>query len=108
MRFEWDSHCARFPVPFAKLLEPGSNDQRTALAAGWPADCIKITVHKDSGEPRFGWKMVEPGSGDVRRIQRRQGAPATQGAEATESAAVAAPAAEQRECPGCGGNPALQ
>ena len=32
MRFRLHAYCARFAVPFAKLLEPGSNDQRTALA----------------------------------------------------------------------------
>ena len=60
------------------------NARRAGVAAGVPADCIKITVHKSDGEVRFGWKEVEPGCGDSRRLQRRQGAPATQGAAATE------------------------
>lgn len=33
IRFKLDLHWARFAVPFAKLLEPGSNDQRTVLCS---------------------------------------------------------------------------
>src|SRR5690606_11435756 len=31
MKFKLDAHRTRFAVPFARLLEPGSNDQQTAL-----------------------------------------------------------------------------
>lgn len=53
------------------------NARRAGVAAGVPAERIKITVHKGDGEVRFGWKEVEPSSGDTGRAQRRQGAPAT-------------------------------
>lgn len=56
------------------------NARRAGVAAGVPADRIKITIHKSNGEVRFGWKAMEPGSGDTRRVQRRQGAATTQGA----------------------------
>lgn len=61
------------------------NARRAGVAAGVPADRIKITVQKDNGEVRFGWKEVEPGCGDSKRLQRQQGAPATQGAAAIET-----------------------
>lgn len=61
------------------------NARRAAVAAGVPADRIKITVHKHDGEVRFGWKEVEPGCGDAGRLQPRKGAPATQAAAASET-----------------------
>lgn len=84
------------------------NARRAGVEAGVPRERIKITVHKSDGEVRFGWKEVDPGSGDTGRVQRRRAAPATPTAAATESAAVAAPAAEQYECPLCGGDPSSQ
>lgn len=61
------------------------NARRAGVAAGIPTERIKITVHKNGGEVRFGWKDVEPGSSDTEWLQRRPGAPATNGAAAIET-----------------------
>lgn len=58
------------------------NARRAGVAAGVPRERIKITVHKSDDEVRFGWKELDPGSGDKRRPQRRGGAAATPAASA--------------------------
>ncbi|MFC3162442.1 hypothetical protein [Ciceribacter thiooxidans] len=61
------------------------NARRAGVAAGVPAERIKITVHKDKGEVRFGWKEKEPDSADTGWLQRRPGATATIPATAPET-----------------------
>jgi hypothetical protein len=64
------------------------NARRAGVAAGVPAERIKITVHKGSGEARFGWKEVDPSNGDMGRVQRRRSARATPTAATPETRAV--------------------
>lgn len=61
------------------------NARRAGVAAGVPTEHIKITVHKSDGKVRFGWKEVDPSSGDTGRPQRRGGAAATPAAKRTEA-----------------------
>jgi hypothetical protein len=61
------------------------NARRAGVAAGVPAERIKITVHKSGGKVRFGWREVDPGtSDDTGQVQRRGGAAATPAAKRTE------------------------
>ena len=44
------------------------NARCAGVAAGVPAERIKITVHKSDGKVRFGWREVDPGTnGDMNR-----------------------------------------
>lgn len=61
------------------------NARRAGVAAGVPRERIKITVHKNDGEVRFGWKEMDPGGDDKRRPQRRGGAAAPPAASAAET-----------------------
>ncbi|WP_413875630.1 hypothetical protein [Albidovulum sp.] len=48
-----DAHCAWFAVPFAKLPEPGSNDQRTALCRLREATIHGLLPHMGVSIARF-------------------------------------------------------
>ncbi|MQB43032.1 hypothetical protein [Rhizobium sp. ICMP 5592] len=61
------------------------NARRAGVEAGVPAERVKITVHKDKGEVRFGWKEKEPDSGVVGWLQQRPGTAANTPAIATET-----------------------
>lgn len=61
------------------------NARRAGVDAGVPAERIKITVHKNNGDVRFGWREKEPDSSDTGWLQRRPVAGATTTAAATET-----------------------
>ncbi|SIQ75388.1 hypothetical protein SAMN05880590_10712 [Rhizobium sp. RU35A] len=61
------------------------NARRAGVAAGVPSERIKITVHKENGEVRFGWKEKETSSGDMGPLQPQHGAPATHAASTPET-----------------------
>ena len=73
------------------------NARRAGIDAGVPVERIKITVHKGNGEVRFGWKEVEPASGDTGRVRRQTPAPATPTASAAETAPT--PPRSERSAP---------
>lgn len=78
------------------------NARRAGVAAGVPAERIKITVHESDGKVRFGWREVDPGSGVTGRPQRRGAAAATPAAKRTEARPPApAQRAHRTEAPPC-------
>lgn len=58
------------------------NARRAGVEAGVPAERIRITVHKNKGEVRFGWKEVAPSS-DTGWLQQRPANSTTLPATAT-------------------------
>lgn len=60
------------------------NARRAGVEAGVQAERIKITVHKNKGEVRFGWKEVAP-SGDTGWLQQRPATSTTLPAAATKT-----------------------
>lgn len=43
----------------SKTYTKRENARRAGVAAGVPAELVEITVHKNGGEVRFGWKAME-------------------------------------------------
>ena len=77
------AHCARFAVPFAKLLEPGSNDQRIGPMP--PERLYEAGAKQGSVAKEFGitgtqlktWRLeIEAfGSAEAKRRQKADAAP---------------------------------
>lgn len=67
-----------------------TNARRAGVAAGIPSEYVEITVHKNGGEVRFGWKV----KADASAVQQpTKGVASTVGAPATETPPVRAPRA---------------